>query len=168
MKEIALSITGSGTAVAHRQSGATLLEVLISVLILGIGLLGIAAMQATALRNTQGSLERSQAVIHTYAILDAMRANRARAVGGEYNLAAMTCAAPASPTGIVANDQSRWILALQAELGSSACGQIACDTASAGDCTVTVQWDESRASDTGDGVVQAGLSNRSMITRTRI
>ena len=33
-------------------------------------------MQATALRNSQGSFERTQVVIQSYSILDAMRANR--------------------------------------------------------------------------------------------
>ena len=41
----------------------SLIEVLVAVLIMGIGLLGIAAMQTVALRNGQSSLERTQAVI---------------------------------------------------------------------------------------------------------
>ena len=58
------------------QKGASLLEVLIAVLILAIGLLGIAALQAVTLRNMQGSSDRSVAVIQTYAMFDMMRANR--------------------------------------------------------------------------------------------
>ena len=46
-----------------------------AVAILAFGLLGIAALQATALRNSQSSYERSQAVSLTYSILDRMRAN---------------------------------------------------------------------------------------------
>ena len=53
-----------------------LLAALVAVLVMGVGLLGIAAMQATALRNNQSALERTQATIQTYSILDAMRANR--------------------------------------------------------------------------------------------
>ena len=64
----------------HIQRGVGLIEVMVAVLILGVGLLGIAAMQTTALRNSQSSLERSQAVMQTYAILDAMRAKDAEAV----------------------------------------------------------------------------------------
>jgi type IV pilus assembly protein PilV len=64
-----------------------LIEVLVAVLVLGIGLLGVAAMQATALRNSQSSLERSQGVMHVYTILDAMRANPQAARAGGYNMA---------------------------------------------------------------------------------
>ena len=67
----------SGPRRALSQRGAGLLEVLIAVLVMGIGLLGIAALQATALRNAQSSMERSQAVVQAYAILDSMRLCRA-------------------------------------------------------------------------------------------
>lgn len=66
----------------RRQAGVSLIEVLISVVILGIGMLGIAAMQARALQNNSSSLERSQMVVQSYAILDAMRANLTAARGG--------------------------------------------------------------------------------------
>jgi type IV pilus assembly protein PilV len=136
-------------ATSLRQQGVGLIEVLISVLILGIGLLGIAAMQATALRNSQGSFERSQAVIQSYSILDAMRANRNAALAGEYALGGgMICEVPAS-TSLAAADMNRWITSLKNTLGSgvdsdeTTCGQVVCTAA--GECTVTVQWDDSRA-----------------------
>ena len=74
--------------------GVGLVEVLVAVLVLAIGLLGIAALQATTLRNSQSSIERTQAVVQTYTILDAMRANLNVARGGGYNMA-LTCAPPA-------------------------------------------------------------------------
>lgn len=126
------------------QYGVGLIEVMISVLILGIGLLGVAAMQATALRNNQSALERTQATIQSYSILDAMRANRNIALGGGYNLA-RTCAAPAAGT-LAQNDLRRWISSLKTTLGDNdgSCGTIACN----GDtCTITVEWDDSRAVD---------------------
>ena len=76
--------------------GVGLIEVLIAVLVMAIGLLGIAAMQATALRNSQSSLERSQAVIQSYGILDAMRANLDVARAGTYNTADFVCDPPAA------------------------------------------------------------------------
>ena len=126
------------------QQGVTLLEVLISVLILGIGMLGIAAMQTTALRNSQSSFERSQAVIHSYAIIDAMRANRAAALGGGYNVG-MTCEAPDAGT-LAQNDLREWVVSMQAGMGGgdTTCDSVNCD---AGVCTVVVRWDDSRAAD---------------------
>ena len=153
----------------RRQRGAGLIEVMIAVLVMGVGLLGIAAMQATALRNSQSSLESSQAVIQTYAILDAMRANRDAALGGAYNLAAMTCAVPAAGT-LAQSDLNQWVTSLKTSLGSSAadstvCGQVNC---AAGLCTISVQWDDSRASnDNGTGIA-AGANKRQVSTVTRL
>jgi type IV pilus assembly protein PilV len=127
--------------------GAGMIEVLVSVLVLAIGLLGIAAMQATALRNSQSSLERSQGVVYAYTILDAMRANAAAARAGAYDMG-LTCAVPADGA-IVNNDRRVWIQNLQANLGPAACGGIACN---AGMCTITVRWDDSRG--TGGNALQ--------------
>ena len=144
------------------QRGAGLLEVMISILIMGIGLLGIAAMQATALRNSQSSLERSQAVIQTYTILESMRANRTAALAGEYNLA-QTCDPPAANATLAQSDMRAWITSLEQTLGNTAntCGTIACNGA---DCTVTVQWDDSRAT----GNAGAGAANYRVATRTQL
>jgi len=58
----------SNKAVLHRPAatriggrgaqGMSMIEVLVSVMVLGVGLLGIAAMQSIALRGGQGSLEQ--------------------------------------------------------------------------------------------------------------
>jgi type IV pilus assembly protein PilV len=141
----------------RRNQGVTLIEVMISVLVMGIGMLGIAAMQATALRNSQSALERSQAVIQSYSILDAMRANVAIARTGGYNMA-MSCAPPTG-SSLVASDQANWINSLQGTggIGASSCGAISCNTTT---CTVTVRWDDSRAS--------GGSATQSFVTVTRL
>lgn len=135
--------------------GVGLIEVLVAVLVLAIGLLGVAAMQATALRNSQSSLERSQGVMHVYTILDAMRANPDAARSGGYNMG-MTCVAPAAGS-LVTSDQRQWITVLQQNLGVTACGQVACVATV---CTVTVRWDDSRGS--------GGSTVQTLSTRTRI
>lgn len=138
-----------------RQDGASLIEVMISVLILSIGMLGVAAMQATALRNSQSALERSQAVIESYAILDAMRSNQEAGRNGSYTRG-MTCAAP-SGAGLVSADTGRWITSMKASLGADACGAINC-VAATRTCTVTVRWNDSRgtAGSTAQEVVTVG------------
>ncbi len=136
--------------------GVGLIEVLIAVLVLAIGLLGVAAMQAAALRNSQSALERSQGVVNTYTILDAMRANVDGVKSGNYNMP-MTCTVPATGD-LAANDRRFWLQTLQANLGKGACGQISC--AANNICTVKVQWDDSR--------ISGGSSAQSFTTTTRI
>src|SRR5688500_20255025 len=58
------------------QQGVSLIEVMISVLILAVGVLGLAALQAVALKNSGGSASRTQAAIQTYSMMDIIRANR--------------------------------------------------------------------------------------------
>jgi len=139
----------------RRQRGVGLVEVLVAVVVLAFGLLGIAAMQLTSLRNSQSALERSQAVAQTYAILDAMRANRSIAMIGGYNIN-KTCTLP-DPGNLVANDLRHWMQTMQDPmvLGPTACGQIACGTAS---CKITVYWDNSR--------VKGGSASDTVVTST--
>jgi len=59
--------------------GFTLIEVLISMMILAIGLLGLAALQTTGLRNNLSAYNRSQATQLAYDMADRMRANMANA-----------------------------------------------------------------------------------------
>ncbi len=155
------------------EHGFSLIEVMVSVLILGVGLLGIAAMQATALKNSQSSLERSQAVVQTYGILDAMRANRDAALSGSYNLGAMQCSLPDGGT-LAANDLKEWIHAIKegfgkADADTTACGQVSCTGVL---CTVTVQWDDSRATAVNEGGDQAaneeGGAKRQVTTVVRL
>lgn len=127
--------------VCGRQGGAGLIEVMVAVLILAIGLLGIAAMQAAALRNSQSALERSQSVINTYAIVDAMRANVMDVRAGAYQLAE-TCAVPVgTSTSVAQSDIAFWLDNLQRNLGGQACGEINCVD---NRCEVTVTWDDTR------------------------
>ncbi len=155
---------------SHQKiAGVSLLEVLISVLIMGIGMLGIAAMQATALRNSQSSVERSQAVIQSYTIMDSMRANRDSALGGSYNTGGWMCSAPTG-SSLSATDSASWLASLRAALGSAAddaavCGQVTC-TASTGICVVGVRWDDSRAG--GSNGSQQGSNQYSVETRVRL
>ena len=156
---------------ARMQRGTSLIEVMVSVLVLAIGLLGIAAMQATALRNSGSSLGRSQAVIQSYAALDAMRGNRTQAMAGGYDMAALECTLPEGAAGadLALNDIDRWITDLKNALGPDACGRIEC-AAGAAECQVTIRWDDSRASETAaDGdVVAAGAAQSLLVTRARL
>ena len=137
------------------QRGVGMIEVLVAVLVLSIGLLGIAAMQAAALRNSQSSLERSTATVLVYSIFDAMRANANVARVGGYNMG-LTCTVPAGGD-LAANDRATWMARVQQNLGDTACGQIQCV---ADQCTATVRWDDSRGA--------GGTTTQTFATTTRI
>ncbi len=64
-----------GARKAVCESGFTLLEVLISLLILSFGLLGLAGLQAHSLRNNHSAYLRSQASLLAYDMSDRIRAN---------------------------------------------------------------------------------------------
>ena len=147
----------------HRHmAGVGLIEVLIAVVILAFGMLGIAALQAASLRNSQSALERSQATVQTYAILDAMRANLSVARIGGYNLTTMTCAAP-DAGDLAATDLHNWINSLKSSLGPSdnTCGMIVCGSV---ECAITVQWDDSR----GTSEDSTAAETHTVVTRTRL
>lgn len=72
--------------------GFSLIEVLVALLVLSIGLLGLAALQTTGLKLNHQSYERTQAVMQTYDIIDRMRANRSgsdRSINGIYESVAI-------------------------------------------------------------------------------
>jgi type IV pilus assembly protein PilV len=146
-----------------KAQGFSLIEVLVAVLVLAIGLLGVAALQINATRANQSAELRSQASMLAYFMLDAMRANRDAALAGSYNLTSMTCTLPSACTlssactsssgGTLAQkDQCCWLEKAKETLGSSACGKIECDNT--GNCTVTLQWDDSRAGGASNQVIE--------------
>jgi type IV pilus assembly protein PilV len=127
------------TAIRPPQ-GITLIEVLVSVLLLTIGLLGAAAVQLSAARNNQSAFEQAQITVQVQGMLDAMRNNLAGVTGGSYAYASWTCVAPAGTT-LAQTDAASFFDTLRSQVNPSACMRITC---SARDCTVGVRIDDSR------------------------
>ncbi|HKU17781.1 MAG TPA: type IV pilus modification protein PilV [Candidatus Saccharimonadales bacterium] len=128
------------------QRGVGLIEVLVAILVLSIGFLGVAALQARSLSMNNSSMARSVATINSYSILDAMRADLVSAQSGAYNKTVTGNACP-TDTSTLANAQlKQWCTQLAAGLGASAStsGTVNC-TGSQGVCTVTVTYDDSKS-----------------------
>jgi len=136
--------TRSPRACRFSQQGIGLIEVLITVLVLSVGLLGLAGLQLRSLQNNQSAMERTVGVVQTYTIIEAIRADPDSAKSGRFNVA--LDAEPAGDT-FPAQVLAMWRTELKANLGAAAVGAVACD---ANDCTVTVQWDDSRGLDGSD------------------
>jgi type IV pilus assembly protein PilV len=125
-----------------RQRGVTLIEVLVAVLITATGVLGAAAMQLNAVKFNQTSATRSTAVFLANDISDRLRANRADALAGRYDLA-MNNDAPTG-TAIYQIDVQDWLqeIALRLPAGDAS---IERDNTN---FIISIQWDESRLSKT--------------------
>jgi len=81
------------------QRGFSMIELLVAVLVMGIGVLGITGLQMVSLQNNRGALLRGEAVQLAYDMLDRVRANPGSNYGG-LNLGA----APPAATNCHANN----------------------------------------------------------------
>lgn len=131
------------------QRGVTLIEVLITLLITTVGLLGLAALQATSLKFNHGAYLRSQANIFAYDITDRMRLNRTVAQAGSYNISM----AASKPTGttLVQVDLNQWLTLLDTALPAGD-GSVSC---ASNICTITIQWQEAQRAVSEQPVVES-------------
>jgi len=66
------------------QKGFTLLEVMISLVILSVGLLGVAGLQSLGLQMNSDAMQRTQANMLSYSIAEKMRIHPKSALAGDY------------------------------------------------------------------------------------
>lgn len=136
-----------------KQSGFTMLEVMVAILIMAIGMLGLAGLMAASMRNNHGAYFRTQAVWMAYDAADRMRANRQNALAGNYNIA--LGAAPPGGGAINAVDLTQWLNAVSALPQGLGAINVANDRT----VTITVQWNDTRASG-GDAAQQFQMQTR--------
>lgn len=144
------------------QAGVGLIEVLIALLVLSIGMLGMAGLQMWSLKNNQGSMERGMAVMQTHTIADAMRADRTNAIDNRFNIA---------PGEEIGTERSAWVTealttwrgSLIANLGEFATGGIDCDGAT---CEITIQWKDQTV--VQEDAEEEGAGMQTLTTQVRL
>ena len=152
-----------------QQRGFTLLEVMVSLMIISVGLLGVAKMQALALTNTSVASMRSLAAIQAASLAATMHENRAYwtsaapaanaggitvtgtgpgsspTIVGTGLTAAVDCTtgtAPyCTPDQLAAYDVQQWAAAVNSVLPNYT-ATITCNAASPVSCTVSITWQE--------------------------
>lgn len=150
------------------QQGATLIEVLIALLVVSLGILGVAGIQATAISDTNNSSVRGLVAMQATSLAMAMHANRAFWAGGVappsfttqggnvtdatgvLNATVPKCFStvvnsPGSciPAQLAAYDVQQWAASL-GQLLPSASSKVQCTTSTTTPiaCSITINWTE--------------------------
>jgi len=162
----------SGCTPAHAR-GFTLIEVMVALVVVSIGLLGIAKIQALAYASTGSASARSLVALQAAGLAASMRANRAywstgsapvpvtitgtvisdptlnsTATSATYCVSgAAGAATPCTPQSLAAFDLHTYAAALNAMLGNSnPVTTINCPVAIPVNCTIQVTWNEKAVS----------------------
>lgn len=152
----------------NQSLGFTLVEVMVSLVVLSIGMLGIAKLVLVSSHSNDSAYMRGQATALAYEILDRMRANPAGALAHNYDIALNTMPAmPGSCDGttcsaaqIAAWDLYTWEQHLTTATNTTVpavvrngalpagTGSIVTSATSPVTATIQVQWDDSVAQTT--------------------
>lgn len=142
-----------------RHAGFSLVEVLVALVIIGIGLLGLAKIQALAFASTNTAALRSLAALEASSLASSMHANRnywsvlgpnfsyqfagtAAPVSSDPILTGAPCSVNCAAGPLAANDVQAWVLAVNQVL-PNATGSINCPTNGPVSCTIQLSWGES-------------------------
>ncbi len=145
---------------AHRQSGFSMIEVLVALLVLAIGLLGLAMLQGQGLKFNTHAYTRTQATTLAYDILDRMRANPSGVGNGFYDVPSQSAAQAAidafaacktgacdctqsvcDSANLAKYDLGLWY-EMQGTLLPQAAGNLSTVERSGTQVTVTIRWHE--------------------------
>jgi type IV pilus assembly protein PilV len=127
-----------------KNNGFSLLEVLISVFILAVGLLGLASLQMNSLKNNHSAQYRTSATVLAYDLIDRMRLNRVESY-------ALAQSATPSGTGLKNTDLVAWVNQIASDLPSGD-GEV---IVSGDVVTVSVFWDDARAENSSSSVIKS-------------
>lgn len=156
--------------------GFSLIEVLIALVVLAIGLLGLATLQMTSLQFNSDAYLRSQATVMAYDIADRMRSNMTGVVAGNYTVAAETnantavstyaacgasggtCDCTGTGSCSVANmatyDLGTWYDRLDKTLPGSSAKRATIESLGSREFRITIKWDERDLSKSQTWVIQ--------------
>lgn len=138
--------------------GFTLLEILIALVILSIGLLGVAALQGVGLRSSHGAYLTSQASLLAYDMADRIRANPQPENAYDFNTTSIDCSQPlptSPPSLLITADLAEWACAVQGLLPNGSATIADSRDAVTGVFTyvIDIQWEDLQSEENNDAVV---------------
>jgi type IV pilus assembly protein PilV len=140
-------IRASHIAMPRRARGFTLVEAMVALVVLAVGMLGIAGLYVTTLRSGGGAIYRMQAVNLAADLADRIRANRGANVAYGAAAANNNCYGAASvdctPVQMAANDLFVWQQQIAAILPGGNGTVVVPAGAVPFTYTITINWTES-------------------------
>ncbi len=137
-----------------RESGFSMIETLIAVIVVAIGLLGIAGLQLTSNAHSEASLQRSHAATLARELFERMRLNYDEAKAGNYDISALpsidtNCRGDTTDctgTQLMEHDLRVWSRGVNKNLpnGTAVVTTGADNGQDPVDITITITWDQSR------------------------
>lgn len=123
-----------------RSAGFSMLEAMVAIVVLSLGLLGVAALQMAGLRNSSSANLRGQAAWYASEMIEEARGRRSDVVSGSTDV--LGAMASFSCTGTPATSLEMWRARVACTLPGGQ-GAVTFDPISRR-MLVTVQWDDSR------------------------
>lgn len=133
----------------RHQHGFSLLEVMISVLLLSFAFLGVAALVAFGIATDTSSMQRSTASIDLYSIMDGLRLDSTAAQNGSYNTTLTSNACPNASSDQVSQNLHTWCEQLVQDFGANSTTQVQITCTTTRICTVRLVFDDSKAGNGG-------------------
>ena len=138
--------------------GFTLIEVLISLVILSVGLLGLGLLQAQSLKTSYSANHRTQATNLAYQLLDEIRSNRRLAFRYSYiatgdfsSINPLTCdPQPTNGTDVVDNDIKGWECQVARTLPGATAQVTMPYLGVNGNVQIQLTWNDTRFQNTAD------------------
>ncbi|MFC1542824.1 type IV pilus modification protein PilV [Pseudomonadota bacterium] len=166
INRVATSVAMEGSQ-SRIERGFSLIEVMVALIVLSVGLLGLAGLQSASLRSTYSSYVRTQAGIAAMEMAERMRANKTGVDTMQYQ-AISSPPAGTAPTScltsnclaaaMAAHDAYTWLSSLAdnddllSARGTVTCLDSPCAVGS--QHRITVMWDGKRSGATGTGCDQ--------------
>ena len=158
-----IKLKGSFQAIKNKQKGAGIVETLVSMLILGVGLLGVLSLQVNGASSNQRAIFLTEAQVLAQDMADRLRSSgsdglgaRAEAINNLYNgtdtgvrrgaqaYAVQRCTAECTPQQTVEMDRYEWELALDESSLPGGSGRIILRDNGLNQYIVRVFWDQDR------------------------
>jgi len=130
-----------------KLKGSTLIELLVTMVIIAIGLLGQASLIAVSMKVNHSAFARTQATLLAYDIIERLRLNRALAVAGNFNSNYADDSSGYDGNEIQEKELHDWKANVEQALPS---GQAQISVDGSGNVSILIRWSEViKASDDG-------------------